>query len=226
MTVPSVNTEITTSSSTTTIRPSTTIRTSTSTERVSRNRGRDRGESNSRAIKPPKEDFFNHGLGFRGRKTSTEASSSIVTEPRTTTPKSETQLRGNPGWTLRRRPGHVNQDVPSSTSSTTSSTTPSNRDQINEIVLSTDSPRNTETLSTNAGRRGTKRPKIKDESDIASGVAAKSTTRGSKTFNKSESFGLPKGTEPESDNYPPAFRVRLSQLVSLNLFIYKELLSP
>lgn len=218
-TISSVDAEITTSSFTTTIRPSTTTRTSTSTERVSRNRGRDRGES-SRAIKPPKEDFFNYGLGFRGRKSSTEASSSIVAEPRTTTPKSETQLRGNPGWTLRRRPGHVNQDVSSSTTST-----PINRDQINEIVLSTDSPRSTETPlnNTKAGRRGTKRPKVKDESDIVSGVAAKSTTRGNKTFNKSESFGLPKGTEPESDNYPPAFRARLSQLVSLNLFIYEKL---
>lgn len=205
-----MDTEITTSNSATT-KPSTIARTSSSTERASRSKGRDRGES-SRA-KPPKEDFFNHGLGFRGRKSSTEGSSSIVADPKTTTSKSETQLRGNPGWTLRRRPSHVNQDASSSTTST-----PVNRDQTNEI-LPNDSPRTTETPLSNAkaGRRGTKRPKVKDESNTASDVATKSVTRGSKTYNKSES-GLPKGVEPESDNYPPAFRARLSQLVSLNLF--------
>lgn len=216
-TVPSVDTEITTFNSTT-IRPSTTARTSSSTERVSRNKGRDRGES-SRAKKPPKEDFFNHGLGFRGRKSSTERSSSIVADPKITTPKSETQLPGNPGWTLRRRPSHVNHDAFSSTTST-----PVNRDQTNEIVLPNDSPRSTETPLSNEKRRGTKRPKAKDESNTVSDIAAKSVTRGNKTFNKTESFSLPKGAEPESDNYPPAFRARLSQLVSLNLFIYKELL--
>lgn len=216
-TVPSTDIEITTSNSAT-VRPSTTARISSSTERASRSKGRDRGES-SRAKKPPKEDYFNHGLGFRGRKSSTESSASIVADPRTTTPKSETQLRGNPGWTLRRRPSHVNYDVSSSTTST-----PINRDQTNEIVLPNDSPRSTETpLSTaKAGRRGTKRPKVKDESNTVSGIAAKSVTRGNKTFNKSESFGLPKKVEPESDNYPPAFRARLSQLVSPNLFIYKK----
>lgn len=207
--------EITTLGSAT-IRPSTTAQISSSTERVSRNKGRDRGES-SRVKKPPKEDFFNHGLGFRGRKSSTERSPPIVAEP-TTTPKSETQ--GNPGWTLRRRPSHVNHDVSSSTTFT-----PINRDQTNEIILPNDSPRSTETPLNTAkpGRRGTKRPKVKDESNTVSGVAAKSVTRGSTTFNKSDSFSLPKGVEPESDNYPPAFRARLSQLVSLNLFIYEEL---
>jgi len=215
-TVPFVNAEITTSNSAT-IRSSTTIRTSSSTERASRNKGRDRGES-SRANKLPKEDFFNHGLGFRGRKTSTEGSSSIAadsTTTTTTTPRSETQLsRGNPGWTLRRRP-HVNQD--------SSSLIAINRDQTNEI-LPNDSPRSTETPLSNAkaGQRGTKRPKAKDESNTVSSVAAKNVTRGSKTFNKFESFSLPgrdKGVESESDNYPPAFRARLSQLVSLNLYL-------
>jgi len=207
-----VNTEITTSTSAT-IRSSTTVRTS-STERASRNKGRDRGES-FRA----KEDFFNHGLGFRGRKTSTEGSSSIAadsTTTTTTTPRSETQLsRGNPGWTLRRRP-HLNQDASSSTAI--------NRDQTNEIL--NDSPRTTETPSTTkAGQRGTKRPKAKDESNTVSSVAAKNVTRGSKTFNKFESFNLPgkdKGVESESDNYPPAFRARLSQLVSPNLYLSND----
>lgn len=123
---------------------------------------------------------------------------------------------GNPGWTLRRRPGHVNQDASFSTTST-----PVNREQINEIVLPNDTSRSTETPLNNAktGRRGTKKSKVKDESNTVSGVAAKSVTRGSKTYNKSENLGLPKRAEPESDNYPPAFRARLSQLVSLNLYM-------
>lgn len=219
--------EITTFNSAT-IRPSTTVQTSSSTERASRNKGRDKGDrgESSRAKKPPKEDFFNHGLGFRGRKSSTEGLSSIVADPKTTTPKSETQLRGNPGWTLRRRPSNVNYDASSSTTSTTTASTSVNRDQTNEIVLFNDSPTSTETSLSNAktGRRGSKRPKAKNESNSVSVVTSKSVTRGNKTFNKSESFSLPKGVESESDNYPPAFRARLSQLVSLNLFIYEELL--
>lgn len=215
--------EITTFNSAT-IRPSTTVQTSSSTERASRNKGRDRGDrgESSRTKKPSKEDFFNHGLGFRGRKSSTEGPASIVADPKTTTPKSETQLHGNPGWTLRRRPGHLNNDVSSSTTTTTSTSV--NQDQTNEIVLLNDSSTSTETPLSNAkaGRRGTKRPKAKDESNTVSGVTSKSVTRGSKTFNKSESFSLPKGVESESDNYPPAFRARLSQLVSLNLCIYKN----
>lgn len=207
-----VGTEITTSTSAfVTTRASTTTRTSSSTERASRNKGRDRGE-NIRSKKPPKEDFFNHGLGFRGRKSSTEGSSSNVGDVRTTTAKSETQLRGNPGWTLRRRPSHVNYDAPSIVPASI------NRDQANEIILPNDSSTSTETPSSSAknGRRGTKRPKAKDESNTVSEIAAKSVTRGNKTFNKSESFGLPKRVEfEESDNYPPAFRARLNQLVSL-----------
>lgn len=164
---------------------------------------------------PPKEDFFNHGLGFRGRKISIEESSSTVADLKTTTLKSETQLPSNPGWTLKRRPNYVNHDIPSTTSASV------NRNQTNEIILPNDLSRSTEAPLSNAKavRRGTKRPKAKDESNIVSGVASKNVTRGSKTFNKSENFGLPKRIElEESDNYPLAFRSRLSQLVSLNLF--------
>lgn len=74
-----------------------------------------------------------------------------------------------------------------------------------------------------AGRRGTKRPKAKEESNTVSGVAAKNMTRGSKTFDKSKSLDLPsKVQQEESDNYPPAFKARLSQLVSLNLLALKQ----
>lgn len=182
------------------------------TERASRSKARDRGE-NARAKKLPKEDFFNHGLGFRGRRISTEApsssASSVVADLTATTPRSETQLRGNPGWTLRRRPGHLD--------ATTIASTSTNRDQTNEIISPGESPRSTD-KPLKAGRRGTKRPKAKDESNVAPTSATKSTTRGSKTFNKAtEGFGLPRRIEEESDNYPPAFRARLSQLVSPHL---------
>lgn len=183
---------------------------SPSTERVSRSKGR---EESARSKKPPKEDFFNHGLGFRGRKSTTEESSSRNVNLKSTTPKSETQLQGNPGWTLRRRPSHVNHDTLSTTFTSV------NEDQTNEIILPNDLSSSTETSLSNAkaGRRGTKRPNAKDESNT---VAPKSTTRGNKIFNKSESFGLPKRLESEeSDNYPPAFRARLSQLVSLNTYV-------
>lgn len=177
----------------------------TSTDRPSRNKARERGGEGTRTKK--KEDFFNHGLGFRGRRISTEATSTtnVADLTATTTPRSETQLRGNPGWTLRRRPGHTGQDVTSTTPTLLS------RDQTNEIISSNDSPRNTEAGS----RRGGKRPKVKDEGNVAPTGSTKSVTRGNKTFNKvTEGFGLPRKMEEESDNYPPAFRARLSQLVS------------
>lgn len=44
---------------------------------------------------PPKEDYFNHGLGFRGRKP--HAGSIPDTTP-------GNPASGNPGWTLKRRP--------------------------------------------------------------------------------------------------------------------------
>jgi hypothetical protein len=206
-TVSSINAEITTSSSAFVMTRASTSARTPSTERTSRNKGRDRGE-NTRLKKLPKEDFFNHGLGFRGRKSSTESSSNIA-DFKTTTTKSETQLRGNPGWTLRRRP-YINHDIPSTIS------TAINRDQANEIILSNDSPTSTDASlnNTKTGRRGTKRPRAKIESNTVSGTAAKSV-RGNKTFNKSESLGLAKKTElEESDNYPPAFRARLNNLVS------------
>jgi len=212
-TVSFIGTEITTSSPVfVTTRASTSARTPSSTERISRNKGRDRGE-NTRLKKLPKEDFFNHGLGFRGRKNSTESSSSVA-DLKTTTTKSETQLRGNPGWTLRRRP-YINHDVPSTISTTI------NRDQTNEIILSNDSPTSTDMSLNNVktGRRGAKSPRAKNESNTVSGIAAKNL-RGNKTFNKSESLGLAKKTElEESDNYPPAFRARLNNLVSFQFYM-------
>lgn len=213
-TVSSLNPEITTFSSASATIRSLTARISSSTEQVSRNKKRNRKED-SRSRETPKEDFFNHGLGFRGRRISTEATSS--TDLKTTTLKSETQLPGNPGWTLKRRHNHVNHDI-----SSTTNVASDNQSQTNEIILPNDLSRSTEKPLSNAkaARRGTKRPKAKDENNIVSDVASKSVTRGSKTFNKSEGFlDLPKAIESEeSDNYPLAYRARLSQLVSLNFF--------
>jgi len=189
---------------------STIARVFSSTKQISRNKER---KEDSRMKKLPKEDFFNHGLGFRGRKI--EESSSIIADLKTTTSKSETQLRGNPGWTLKRRPNYVNQDIPSTTSASV------NQNQTDESILSNHLSRSTEVSLSNATvlRRGTKRPKMKGKSNIISDITPKDVTRGNKTFNKSEAFDLPKKTElEENDNYPLAFRARLSQLVSLNLF--------
>lgn len=189
---------------------STIARVFSSTKQISRNKER---KEDSRMKKLPKEDFFNHGLGFRGRKI--EESSSIIADLKTTTSKSETQLRGNPGWTLKRRPNYVNQDIPSTTSASV------NQNQTDESILSNHLSRSTEVSLSNATvlRRGTKRPKMKGKSNIISDITPKDVTRGNKTFNKSEAFDLPKKTElEENDNYPLPFRARLSQLVSLNLF--------
>lgn len=189
---------------------STIARVFSSTKQISRNKER---KEDSRMKKLPKEDFFNHGLGFRGRKI--EESSSIIADLKTTTSKSETQLRGNPGWTLKRRPNYVNQDIPSTTSASV------NRNQTDEIILSNHLSRSTEVSLSNAKvlRRGTKRPKMKSKSNIISDITPKDVTRGNKTFNKSEAVDLLKKIElEENDNYPLAFRARLFQLVSLNLF--------
>lgn len=210
-TVSSLNTQIATLNSiSTTIKSSTVARMLSSTEQISRNKKR---KEDSRVKKLPKEDFFNHGLGFRGRKI--EESSSIITNLKTTTSKSETQLRGSPGWTLKRRPNYVNHEIPSTTSASV------NQNQTNEIILLNHLLRNTKASLSNAKvlRRGIKKPKAKDESNIISDITPKDVTRDSKTFNKSEAFNLPKKIElEESDNYPLAFRARLFQLVSLNLF--------
>ncbi|XP_050454236.1 uncharacterized protein LOC126852966 [Cataglyphis hispanica] len=213
-TISSLNIKIATVSSlSTTIKSSTPARVFSSTEQTSRNKEKNRKED-SQIKKPMKEDFFNHGLGFRGRKISIEESSTAIADLRTTTFKSETQLHGNPGWTLRRRPNYINHDTPSTTSASV------NQNQTNEIILSNDLSKSTETPLSNAKvlRRGTKRPKAKDENNTLSSVAPKNVTRGRKTFNKSENFGLPKSIElEESDNYPLAFRDRLSQLKNSNL---------
>ncbi|XP_058790419.1 uncharacterized protein LOC131663799 [Phymastichus coffea] len=59
-------------------------------------------QQNDQRRRASKEDFFNHGLGFRGRRPSIPGVDQV-----TSVRMPENSPRGNPGWTLRRRPGHV-----------------------------------------------------------------------------------------------------------------------
>lgn len=181
-----------------------------------RNRGRGRGGA-SQGRKQPKEDFFNHGLGFRGRKLSPEGPPSVGDSRKPTAPKNDSQYHGNPGWTLRRRPAHVNH------SETLPKTiVPSPKDQTNEVIPPSEQLTSTEVITTIESSTSTTRRSFKKqqtstgESTTVAGITTKSFRRGNKTFDKARTFGSGKGsTEPqESDNYPPEFKARLSQLVS------------
>ncbi|XP_076236763.1 uncharacterized protein LOC143180714 isoform X2 [Calliopsis andreniformis] len=195
---------------TTTARP--TINTAAS-EGSGRNRGRGRGGGNQ-GRKQAKEDFFNHGLGFRGRRPSPEGSPNVEDSKKPTASKNDSQNQGNPGWTLRRRPSHLNH------SETLAKIVPSPKDQTNEVIPPNEQLTSTEIISTiesstTTTRRGFKKQQSStEESTIVNGTT-KSFRRGNKTFEKNRTFGIGKGsTEPdESDNYPPDFKARLTQLV-------------
>ncbi|KOC70261.1 hypothetical protein WH47_06959 [Habropoda laboriosa] len=204
----------TTTSPRTTTRPTSTS--TSTTESSGRGRGRGRGGNQGRK---QKEDFFNHGLGFRGRKLVPEASSPNVTElKRPTPPKNDTQSQGNPGWTLRRRPAHLNNfENPSKT------IVPTPREQTNEVIPSNEQSTSTEVVttvesSTSSTRRGFKKVQPTEESSTVPGTTTKSYRRGNKTFDKGRTFEFGKGTaEPdENDNYPPEFKARLNQLKNTN----------
>lgn len=85
--------------------------TSRATRRESEGTTRARERSGTSRRKASKEDFYNHGLGFRGRRplpdgTQGSTIGTITTESpqRGTTTSQESQGRGNPGWSLHRRP--------------------------------------------------------------------------------------------------------------------------
>ncbi|XP_051166416.1 mucin-5AC-like isoform X3 [Leptopilina boulardi] len=105
------------SRSATTVSPNSRI-VSTTTSRATRRESegttstRSRERTGTSRRKASKEDFYNHGLGFRGRRPlpdsstvgtiiTTEIPQRIVT---TTIIPQESQARGNPGWSLHRRP--------------------------------------------------------------------------------------------------------------------------
>ncbi|XP_043489312.1 mucin-17-like [Polistes fuscatus] len=178
----------------------------TITEGSSRVRSRIRAVSQG-GRNTTKEDFFNHGLGFRGRKFPTDE---ITSSPNKPVKMSPTQVRGNPGWTLRRRPGHLDK-IESSSSSTTV------KEQTNEIISGYDRSINKEsTTIVPTTRRGSKKLNIDEStSTMASTTKNQNPRRGSKNV---EQVNPAKDSE-ESDNYPPDFKARLSQLKNSNLKI-------
>ncbi|KOX74105.1 hypothetical protein WN51_14185 [Melipona quadrifasciata] len=199
-------TPTTTSSSRSTSRPSPTS--TSTTEASGRGRGRGRGG------RKQKEDFFNYGLGFRGRKPSPEGSSNATQPRKTILWKNDTPINGNPGWTLRRRPGHFNN-----TANPSRTIVPSSRDQTNEVIppneesTSTEvATTTTESSTTSSSRRGFKKLQTIDESSTVAGTTVKSYRRGNKTFGN----GKATAEREESDNYPPEFKARLTQLKNIN----------
>lgn len=205
-TVRPATTPTTASSSRSTSRPSSTP--ASTTEASGRGRGRGRGG------RKQKEDFFNYGLGFRGRKFSPEGSSNATQPRKTILWKNDTPINGNPGWTLRRRlPGNF-----SNTANPSRTIAPSSRDQTNEVIPANDESTSTvvaatttESSTTSSSRRGFKKLQATDESSTVAGTTVqKSYRRGNKTFGN----GKATAEREESDNYPPEFKARLTQLVS------------
>lgn len=158
---------------------------------------RNRDRSNSERRRPAKEDFFNHGLGFRGRRpTDSPSTESIITTPPITTSTTTTTTvravqqgsRGYPGWTLKRRPGFSNEGSPEMDDTTVSTTTTTGR-------------------SINRGNMRNREEANEERTSII-----KTGRRGNTNFAKG-----PKKNEDElqdDDNYPANFKARLSQLVS------------
>lgn len=194
----------------TTIRPITStnsripVRTTSSTSSTSitesSGRGRGRGRNGSQGRKS-KEDFFNHGLGFRGRKVLPEGFLNDTTDWKKSS-RNESQSHGNPGWTLRRRPAHLNNFE-------NSSGTLSAREQTNEVIPSNEQS-TTDVVTTESTRRGFKKLQTTEESSTMAETTTKSYRRGNKTFG----LGKAVAEDEESDNYPPEFKAKLSQLVS------------
>lgn len=199
--------------STTSPRPTTTIRPSSSTTSTTEGpgRGRGRGRGGSQGRKQQKEDFFNHGLGFRGRKPSLEGSSNTGESRKPSAPKNDSQYHGNFGWTLRRRPPNANY------SDNLPKAVPPPRDQTNEVIPPNELSTSTEVVttvesSTSTMRRGFKKLQTTEESTTEADATTKGYRRGSKTFGPGKA-----NDHEESDNYPPEFKARLTQLVSLIL---------
>ncbi|KAG9435014.1 hypothetical protein HZU67_02999 [Apis mellifera carnica] len=166
-------------------------------------RGRGRGRNGSQG-KKSKEDFFNHGLGFRGRKVLPEGFLNDTTDWKKSS-RNESQSHGNPGWTLRRRPAHLNNFENSSGTSLLSA-----REQTNEVIPPNEqSTTDVVTTESFSARRGFKKLQTTEESSTIAGTTTKSYRRGNKTFG----LGKAVAEDEESDNYPPEFKAKLSQLV-------------
>ncbi|XP_016910543.2 serine-rich adhesin for platelets isoform X2 [Apis cerana] len=207
------NNDVTTTDSevmATTIKPITStssrisVRTTSSTSSTpiteSSGRGRGRGRNSSQGRKS-KEDFFNHGLGFRGRKVLPEGFLNDTTDWRKSS-RNEFQSHGNPGWTLRRRPAHLNNFENSSGTSLLSA-----REQTNEVIPPNEqSTTDIVTTESFSSRRGFKKLQTTEESSTMAGTTTKSYRRGNKTFGLSKTIA----EDEESDNYPPEFKAKLN----------------
>ncbi|XP_028521989.2 serine-rich adhesin for platelets isoform X3 [Apis cerana] len=209
------NNDVTTTDSevmATTIKPITStssrisVRTTSSTSSTpiteSSGRGRGRGRNSSQGRKS-KEDFFNHGLGFRGRKVLPEGFLNDTTDWRKSS-RNEFQSHGNPGWTLRRRPAHLNNFENSSGTSLLSA-----REQTNEVIPPNEqSTTDIVTTESFSSRRGFKKLQTTEESSTMAGTTTKSYRRGNKTFGLSKTIA----EDEESDNYPPEFKAKLKNI--------------
>ena len=94
---------------------------------------------------------------------------------------------------------------------------PSPKDQTNEVIPPNDESTSTEVAATttessttSSSRRGFKKLQTIDESSTVARTTAKSYRRGNKTFGNGKAIA----DREESDNYPPEFKARLTQLVS------------
>ena len=168
-----------TSSTTMTSRSATTVASvnrimSTTTSRATRRESEGTTRTGERTGAPrrraSKEDFYNHGLGFRGRRPSinpatpttiiTTTVPAVVSAVTTTTPGS--QQRGYPGWTLNRRPYHAYSGAESS-----------------QVTTAEESTTTSGVTTKPAGRRGNK-TFVKTSGD--SGVVAKSESLESENY--------------------------------------------
>lgn len=166
--------------------------------------GRGRGRNSSQGRKS-KEDFFNHGLGFRGRKVLPEGFLNDTTDWRKSS-RNESQSHGNPGWTLRRRPAHLNNFENSSGTSLLSA-----REQTNEVIPPNEqSTTDIVTTESFSSRRGFKKLQTTEESSTMAGTTTKSYRRGNKTFGLSKTIA----EDEESDNYPPEFKAKLVSFIT------------
>lgn len=193
----------------TTITTMRTIGQRTITDDPSSSRVRSRTRNVSQARNNTREDYFNYGLGFRGRKfpTSDDMITTSTFKPSRLSSASQTNRGGNPGWTLfRRRP-----DV--------SSISTTEKERINEIAMNDDRTISNESI-TATRNRGSKKSKIDDPTtSTVSSTTTKnfnSKRRGNKNqFDKNTTNMDKVSDSEESDNYPPDFKARLSQLVSI-----------
>ncbi|XP_044577248.1 mucin-5AC-like isoform X3 [Cotesia glomerata] len=131
---------------------------------------------------PPKEDYFNRGLGFRGRKFATSTPNPATTTTPSPIPSSAPSARSPSGWTLNRRPYAKNSTV--------------------DLLTTTTNPTTTTPAATT----------ISNEIPSNDPVSTTSRPRGKKVFNKASIILKVDREIDDNDNYPPEFKAKLAQL--------------